>query len=599
MSNKKRPSLPRPRLVIRIGVTGHRTLPGETEEELRSEVRRNLESVQGIAARVLEMPDSGYCDDPVALRIISPLAEGADRLVAREALALGFELHSPLPFPREEYRKDFESADSQREYDGLLKAARGSVFELDVDRERASLCYEAVGRIVLEQCDVLVAIWDGEGAGGQGGTARIVEEAVDQEIPIIWIRPAAPSEAYLLLHGYGPHRSIVQPGDMPKALEETLIQLLRPPTAGCEPGVQPETDIHGDYAMDVHAGGSPLGFIWQAFVTLMSLSKHSGRAEPVSGGSERRAESNGRAGEDTARQPRPFHETYCHADQAAAYYSGLYRASILINYGLGVVAVFCALLSYAHHSWETFWVFVELLAIGGIFLITFLSKRRSWHQRAIDCRFWAEQFRQMQFMFPIARVTPSTRPPAHYAFGDPRGTWMNWHFRATVRDEGMPAARLTPEYLADYWRMVRHEWIGSQVDYHVVNKFHLETINHRLHVLARIFFVATALACGVHLVVHNELLGPWLTLLAAGLPACGAAAHAVCSHGEFKRLVDRSEAMAAQLGFITGRLDNLRAENGRCSSLDLVPIVTSAAQTMMDEVSDWRVLYRKPPIEPA
>ena len=40
--------------------------------------------------------------------VLSALAEGADRLVARVALAQGVKLVAPLPLPIEEYRRDFE-----------------------------------------------------------------------------------------------------------------------------------------------------------------------------------------------------------------------------------------------------------------------------------------------------------------------------------------------------------------------------------------------------------------------------------------------------------------------------------------------------------
>ena len=69
------------------------------------------------------------------LRVISPLAEGADRLVAKEAIALGFELQCPLPFTREEYQRDFESAQSRQEFCALIALAT-AVLELDGSRER-------------------------------------------------------------------------------------------------------------------------------------------------------------------------------------------------------------------------------------------------------------------------------------------------------------------------------------------------------------------------------------------------------------------------------------------------------------------------------
>ena len=41
------------------------------------------------------------------MRVVSPLAEGTDRIFAEQALGLGFELCAVLPFPQAEFEKDF------------------------------------------------------------------------------------------------------------------------------------------------------------------------------------------------------------------------------------------------------------------------------------------------------------------------------------------------------------------------------------------------------------------------------------------------------------------------------------------------------------
>jgi hypothetical protein len=40
---------------------------------------------------------------------------------------------------------------------------------------------------VLEDCDVLLAIWDGQDAQGQGGTGGTVAEARARGIPVVWV----------------------------------------------------------------------------------------------------------------------------------------------------------------------------------------------------------------------------------------------------------------------------------------------------------------------------------------------------------------------------------------------------------------------------
>src|SRR5882724_471399 len=124
--------LPGPVPTLRVGVTGHRAnkLGPLTAERLRPQIRTALERLGCLVDRLRRAcPDASGEAHPV-LRIVSPLAEGADRLVAREGLAVGAELLSPLPFRKSSYRHDFVDAASRAEFDGLIgRAAR--VVELD------------------------------------------------------------------------------------------------------------------------------------------------------------------------------------------------------------------------------------------------------------------------------------------------------------------------------------------------------------------------------------------------------------------------------------------------------------------------------------
>jgi hypothetical protein len=118
--------------------------------------------------------------------ILSPLAEGADRLVARVALAALGErctLIPPLPMEKEEYIKDFP--DTRQAFSDLAAQAR-QVFPVPMGRtvdptlaQGRNDCYEAVGRYVAKNSFVLLAIWDGIDNGLQGGTAAIVRHALE------------------------------------------------------------------------------------------------------------------------------------------------------------------------------------------------------------------------------------------------------------------------------------------------------------------------------------------------------------------------------------------------------------------------------------
>ena len=101
-----------------VGITGHRDLRPEDVPALECRLREIF----------LELERS-YPHTPIVL--LSPLAEGADRLGARIALETGCRLIAPLPMAVAEYKNDFGSAASGREFDELL-AKTESWFELPV-----------------------------------------------------------------------------------------------------------------------------------------------------------------------------------------------------------------------------------------------------------------------------------------------------------------------------------------------------------------------------------------------------------------------------------------------------------------------------------
>jgi hypothetical protein len=158
--------------MVAIGVMGHRFL---------AELDRLAAGVDEALRRIEQtFPDQ-------ALTVISPLAEGADRLVVQRVLARpGARLVVPLPLPQSDYMTDFELAESKEEFLSLLGQADEVIVPPPAPtRDRA---YTAVGRYVVDHCDVLIALWDGQTAQGMGGTAEIVAEARRRGLPLAWVR---------------------------------------------------------------------------------------------------------------------------------------------------------------------------------------------------------------------------------------------------------------------------------------------------------------------------------------------------------------------------------------------------------------------------
>ena len=170
-----------PRGVVWVGVTGHRVLSDADETTLRARIRELLAGL----------------GEPIG--VVSPLAEGADRWVAQEGLALGATLSCPLPFERDLYVQDFEEGASKEEFRALLAQAEAvDTLPTDVTTPAGRTdAYAAVGRAVVERSTVLVAIWDGQAANGRGGPAEIVDVAIRAGMPTVWIHSEAPHDALI------------------------------------------------------------------------------------------------------------------------------------------------------------------------------------------------------------------------------------------------------------------------------------------------------------------------------------------------------------------------------------------------------------------
>jgi hypothetical protein len=154
--------------MTRIGATGHQELPAEALTELTEGVRAVMKG----------------CAQP--LEAVSALAAGADQLIAREALRCGATLRAIVP--SEGYEVTF-SPNDRSAYEWLLEKA-DDVTRLDFPSPTEE-AFWAAGKAVVDQCDVLIAVWDGEPARGLGGTGDVVTYAreLGRDVRIIW--PAA------------------------------------------------------------------------------------------------------------------------------------------------------------------------------------------------------------------------------------------------------------------------------------------------------------------------------------------------------------------------------------------------------------------------
>jgi hypothetical protein len=457
---------PKPSLILRVGVIGHRLdkLTGADLGILRANVRHELEGLMEVVNQIPDGNGNGNGNgEPIftagfhPFQLISSLAEGADRIVATEATELGFALQCPLPFASNEFEQDFgchpslSRADSVREFHDLLDRHTTVVLELDGahdPKEVRHASYAAAGRILLNHSTILIAIWDGQVQSGAGGTGQMVAEALEQEIPIIWIRSRAPHEVIYLIPSEG--KPLKNPGEtlcnvLPRLMTEgdrfrkVVTQLLRPPDPHPQTGhhaTGASLDLREKYFQETQPRLT-LGVTHGLFTEVLSYSRGAkGREPQIRWPDIRFKDFLAKVGRvDTREGKLQLHAAW--ASALSRYDAGLYRSAFVFIYFMSPFAILFALLGFAlgwtesHQTWQhraqIGLILAEFVVIGSIVIIWFWGRGRHWHERWLDYRLLAEHLRLYQALQPLARIVPSTRLLApHLRSSDPRQTWVYW-----------------------------------------------------------------------------------------------------------------------------------------------------------------------------
>jgi hypothetical protein len=214
-----------------VGITGHRLnkIPVEAIARIEHQLSSVFSIIDAAVTRRLS-EKAAATSDPISVRLVSGLAEGADQL-AVAVRPTAWAVDAILPFPRGRYRRDFapENAtggvDRRRDFESALAQAQ-TIVELP-DESDAPRAYQRAGECMLQKCDLLVAVWDGGPRAGPGGTEAIVSSSMAAQVPVVWIhsdRDLAPTLVLALDDSAG------EPATAPatrKLLEDVVAGILR------------------------------------------------------------------------------------------------------------------------------------------------------------------------------------------------------------------------------------------------------------------------------------------------------------------------------------------------------------------------------------
>jgi hypothetical protein len=515
---------------LRVGVTGHRTLADP--DALVPAVRA---AIQGLIERFL-----GPEADPTLL-VISALAEGADRLVARQVLTRpGAALEAALPLPAREYQHDFASQASQAEFTELLgRAARVWHAPPGSSREEA---YERAGRHVVDRADVVVALWDGQPSRGRGGTATVVSYARDQGIPVAWVNAANPADTQFW---YDKARA---------ARVEEAAREFR----------EYNTPAISQFAARERAE-------WQ-------------RLDPGADGADQDL-AFGKMCASVGRWIIPY---FVRADVLA---SRLERVFNLTSWAMflaaaAAVVIVAAQVTFAPH--ETWIAALEVLLLLLLVVAPLVSRRRRLLDRWISYRFLAERLRSGYF---LALAGAGDRPAGADRHGrpawsaDPTEVWLRRALEEVTAQR--PQVRLGPADIGPLREYLCEHWIRAQIRYHENSARRQGAWDGRLFAATGVLFAITAVAAFLHLLGWGEHagqaseLGLVLIVLSICVPAIGAALHGIRTQSEFRRHCQRYQRMA-------GLLRQLDADLSRAETIEWIhEIAADAERVMRAENSDW------------
>jgi hypothetical protein len=490
---------------------------------------------------------------PLAFSILTALAGGADRLVAKVVMKLpGARLEAVLPLTIPDYNKTFKDDASQREFAELLGLSRAPVFlrtrnlrdefsASAVDEARREAYYK-VGTYVVDHCDVLIAVWNGQPAGGRGGTAEIVSYALRQLRPVVII--------------------------------------------STEPSIQTEVKVgHGLSASPVEQIE-----VFNAFsISDAKLNSHVQERYDKLFGNELGKNIPPAAKETVLNKLLP---SYVRASEIAKRNQRVYRRAALFTYLLSVVAVALIAVGILLPRVSHYAFLAEFVVLSTILTLVIRANQMKVHRWWIECRFLAERIRSSIF-FAVCGIeaSPIDIPPYMRTAHRP-DDWMVRTFHEIWN--GLPSltscqgGSCTP-----YSEYVEEMWIRKQIKYHRDTSIDNRRLGRRLELGGIAIFSVAMIAAFVHFgaflpgrVLLSSTWGKAISLAAIVLPAAGAAIGGIRSHREYSRIEKRSSNMVQVLS------DLLSAFRKSSNVEDLVTLLRQTEELMLRETQDWLMFMR-------
>lgn len=532
---------------ITIGVTGHRVLDNEN-------ILRN--TVQDVIKDILEsLPKSKKT--AIKLCAISPLAEGADRLVADEILKYDEDstLKVVLPLAKEDYMEDFQTEESQIEFRHLLKKDRSPLslknqllveeYPLEFRIKARKQAYEDVGKFVVNHCDVLIAIWDGEKPRGKGGTAHIVKYAQGKKCPLYIIKTQKPDKF------------------SQSNTENINVEIFKKIHSFNDDF----TDINNSQYIDNY------------FNSLFDNDPGKAISNEIKSNIKEK-----------------LFPYYVAASIKSKDFQKLYRKIGLWVFWMAFlsVTIIGSGVIFFHHPPIIIFI-IEFIILSMIFgLITYADRKRS-HKNWLEYRFLTERMRTAIFLGVSGVDIPSkhiTRNFEHQTSND----WLLFIFEEIwdnfwkIKSEKNDSCEVIGKYL-------KTAWFEDQISFHKSKFLKTNKMSKRCERSGEAIYFIALFAAFSHFAIipllphifhhfHSSLLDNLLILVALALPALAATVEAIRTHREYKSLSLHSKNMINELEILKKSLVKL-IDNDLLIWNKLEELVINTDNVMLEDVRSW------------
>ena len=557
-----------------VGVTGHRDLRPEDVPAIRARVGEFLASLK------TRFPER-------RLQLLSPLAEGADQLVAEVALDQAVTLTVPLPMPRDDYLASFETRESRLNFERLCARA-DTVIELSTimaagtddarsDERTKKQQYAQLGIFLSAHCHILLALWDGKPSSEIGGTSEVIRFHHDDVMT--GIEPTGVNRLLLV--------------DDDSDLVYHIVVSRNRPDGSPLSGLQPLSSAW--FTCDHESPRTRE--LPQSYVRVFERTNDFNRMAREH--CKRIAEESTPLIDDAAGIELPIatkriDHFFRAADWLATRYQRRNLLALRITHTLAFLMGVLFLL-YSNVEATRLLMAIFLTCFVATFTLHAVAAKGKWHSKYLEYRALAEGLRVQLYWSAAGVTSDSTTKYSHDNFLQKQDSDLGW-IQNVMRVAGM-SSDATPYFDHAGLDFTVKSWIGSEMTGGQVHYFRSNTSryirkNDRLNKLARLVSVLVVTIVAATALVDSDHMRNLLFMALGALLLAFGVRQAFAYRVAEKELIKQYSFMYTIFGNARQRL--LRATDDE----EKRRILRALGEAALDEHAEWIFLHRERPPDP-